>query len=83
MFSTSGGMGMLATAVYKRLASQIAIKRDQPYSKIIAWLRCHICFSLLHSSVTAIRGARSSAGHASIDLAAVDVAVRVGRIASH
>ena len=28
VFSTSGGMGMLVTAVYKRLASQIAIKRD-------------------------------------------------------
>ena len=68
---------------YKRLASQIAIKRDQPYSKVISWLRCHLCFSLLHSSATAIRGAQSFAGRASIDLAAVDLAVWVGRIASH
>ena len=83
VFSTSGGMGMLATAVYKRLASQIAIKMDQPYSMVISWLRCHLCFSLLRPLVTAIRGALSSAGRASIDLAAVDLAVRVGRIASH
>ena len=83
VFSTSGGMGMLAATVYKRLASQIAIKRDQPYSKVISWLRCHLCFSLLRSSATAIRGARSFAGRASIDLAAVDLAVWVGRIASH
>ena len=54
VFSTSGGMGGLATTTYKRLASQIATKKDQPYSKIIAWLRCHLCFSLLRSSITAI-----------------------------
>ena len=76
-------MGTLATAVYKRLASQIAIKREQPYSKVISWIRCHLCFSLLHLMVTVIGGARSSAGRASIDLAAVDLVVRVGCIASH
>ena len=30
VFSTSGGMGGLATTTYKRLASQIATKKDQP-----------------------------------------------------
>ena len=43
VFSTSGGMGPLATTAYKRLASLIASKRDQPY-KVMAWLRCHLCF---------------------------------------
>ena len=57
VFNTSGGMGGLATTTYKRLASQTATKKDQPYSKVIAWLRCHLCFSLLRSSITAIRGA--------------------------
>ena len=65
VFNTSGGMGGLATTTYKRLASQIATKKDQPYSKVTAWLRCHLCFSLLRSSITAIRGARSSVRHAS------------------
>ena len=31
VFSTSGGMGPIATVVYKRIASQIAEKRDQLY----------------------------------------------------
>ena len=83
VFCTSGGLSMLATAVYKRLASQIAIKRDQPYSKVISWLRCHLCFSLLRLLVTATMGTQASVGCASIDVAAVDLAVRVGRIASH
>ena len=32
IFSTSGGMGPAATVTYKRLASLIAAKREQPYS---------------------------------------------------
>ena len=75
--STSGGMGGLATTTYKRLASQIATKKDQPYSKVIAWLRCH-----LWSSITAIRGARSSVGHATMSIPAVDLAVHVGCVPS-
>ena len=82
VFSTSGGMGGLATTSYKRLASQIANKKEQPYSKVIAWLRCHLCFSLLRSSITAIRGARSSVGHATMSIPAVDLAVHVGCVPS-
>ena len=44
VLSTSGGMGLLATTAYKRLASLIASKRNQPYNKVMAWLRCHLCF---------------------------------------
>ena len=71
MFSTSGSMGPLATTTYKRLASQIASKRDQPYNKVMAWLRCHLCFSLLRSSITAIRGVRSRTVHAARCIASV------------
>ncbi len=68
---------------YKRLASLLASKRDQPYSTVIAWLRCHLGFSLLRSAVTCLRGggghvhqliARSSAHDA------IDLAVSEGRI---
>ena len=57
-------MGTLATTAYKRLASQITWKKNQPYNKVMAWLCCHLCFSLLRSSITAIREARSGDGHA-------------------
>ena len=49
VFSTFGGMGMVATTVFKRLASLIAAQRNQPYSPVMAWIRCSISFSLLRS----------------------------------
>ena len=52
-FSASGGMGPTATIVYKRLASLLYEKYDQPYCQSIHWLRC---FSLLSSAIMRIRG---------------------------
>ena len=40
VFSTSGDMGPIATVVYRRIASLIAEKHQQPYSQILFWLRC-------------------------------------------
>ena len=54
VFSTSGGMAKSASVAYKRLASLLARKRDQPYSLVIAWLRCHLSFSLLRSAITCL-----------------------------
>ena len=51
VFSTSGGMGRAATVAYKRLVTLIAAKREQPYSNVMGWLRCHLSFSLLRSAV--------------------------------
>ena len=62
VFSTSGGMGRQATVFFKRLASLLARKRDQPYSHVIGWIRCRLGFSLLRSSITSLRGTRSIAG---------------------
>ena len=49
------------TVLYKRLAYTYfhAIKREQSYSTVIAWIRCHLCFSLLRSAVKFLRGVRS------------------------
>ena len=80
VFSTSGGMGTLATTAYKRLASQITWKKNQPYNKVMAWLCCHLCFSLLRSSITVIREARSRDGHAARAIPAVDLAVHKGQV---
>ena len=35
VFSTAGGMGTIATVVYKQLALMIAEKHEKPYNKII------------------------------------------------
>ena len=64
VLSTAGGLAREATTFYKQLASMLAAKWDQAYSSTLCWLCCHLAFSLLRSSIQAIRGARSSCGHA-------------------
>ena len=46
---------------------------EQPYNVVMAWLRCHLSFSLLRSAITCLRGARSSTGHATHDI--IDLAM--------
>ena len=71
VMSTTGGMGKEATTFFKRLASLLSAKWDTTYSNTtysntLNWLRCRLSFSLLRSSIQAIRGARSSQGRAVI-----------------
>ena len=62
VMSTASGLANSATILYKRLASILSQKWDQPYATTMGWLRCRLSFSLLHSSIRSIRGARSSSG---------------------
>ena len=64
VMSLSGGCGNSATIFYKRLASMLTEKWDQPYSTTLAWMRCKLSFALLRSSIQCIRGARSAGGRA-------------------
>ena len=64
VLAATGGLGVEATSFYKRLASKLSQKWDSPYSTTLCWLRCRLAFSLLRSSIQAIRGVRSSRGHA-------------------
>jgi hypothetical protein len=59
VFSTSGGMGKSTTIVYKRLAHLLAVKRDEPYSTVICWMRCRLGFALTRSAIMCLRGCRS------------------------
>ena len=54
VLSATGGMANEATAFYKRLASHLANKWDQPYSTTMSWLRCRLTFSLLRSAIHAV-----------------------------
>ena len=63
VLSATGGMAHEATIFYKRLASCLATKWDQPYSSTMSWLRCRLTFSLLRSAIQCLRGSRSSIGH--------------------
>ena len=75
VLSASGGFAREATHFYKRLASRLVDKWNQPYSLTMCWLRCTISFALLLSAIQCIRGARSSRGHAissPVDLVTVE-----------
>ena len=62
VMSLTGGLGNAATVCYKRLASLLCAKWNQPYSSTMAWIRCRLTFSLLRSAIQCIRGARSGGG---------------------
>ena len=64
VLSATGGLAREATTFYKQLASMLASKWDQTYSSTLGWIRCRLAFSLIRPSIQAIRGARSSRGHA-------------------
>ena len=58
VFSTTGGASRETTVVFKRLAELLANKRNLPYSITLAWMRCHVSFALMESTISCIRGSR-------------------------
>ena len=83
IFSTTGGMGTIATVVYKRLAAMIADKCEKPYSQIIQLIRCRLNFSLLRSAIMCMRGSRSTRRHPVSSHGSggsIDLACSVGRV---
>ena len=70
---TSQTVLLLYTVCYKRLASLLCAKWNQPYSSTMAWIRCRLTFSLLRSAIQCIRGARSAGGHASREFHPLDL----------
>ena len=58
IFSTSGGMGVECLRYHKRLATLIASKRGEEYASTMSFIRKKIRFSLLRSTLIAIRGTR-------------------------
>ena len=82
VMSVTGGLGRIATTTYKRLASMLSSKWNQPYSTTMGWLRCRLSFSLLRASVLAIRGARSSSGHFAKSSAPVDLVTAESQVST-
>ena len=62
--SATGGLAHEAIHFYKCLASLLSHKWGGEYSIVMGyWLRCSLPFSLLHSAIQCVRGARSSIQH--------------------
>ena len=67
VLSTSGGWGPSTTVAFRRLAGLLSDKHAQPYSTTLGIIRCKITFSLLHSIIMCMRGARSSLHSPALD----------------
>ena len=57
VLSATGGLANQASVLYKRLASSLAMKWEQPYRLTMSWLRNKLTFSLLCSAIHCIRRA--------------------------
>ena len=58
VYSTHGGMGVEAVKFIKRVAELISIKINEEYKDVINFLRTRLRFSILRSTLTAVRGVR-------------------------
>ena len=59
VFTTGGGMGQEVTVVIRKLANDLAMKRNESYSRVVSWMRCCLAFSLARSAIRCVRGSRS------------------------
>jgi hypothetical protein len=61
--ASTGGMSPLMTTAIGRLASVLALKTNQDYSKVIGFTRIRFAFAMAHSVLTTLRGSRSLTAH--------------------
>ena len=61
VFSTMGGMAKECTKYHKRVAELISNKTGEEYSKVMNFVRTRVRFTLLKSTLIAIRGERGKA----------------------
>lgn len=77
-FNTLGGLGPTAVVVYKRIAALISERKKLPYNVVIRWVRCHVSFSLLRSTIMLLRGSRQKIPK--INFSSISVTIAEGRV---
>ena len=73
VFSTTGGMGMEAQALLKRIAERTERKTGQRYSDVMSFLRKRVRFDLLKTTIIALRGDRGKRVGAADNIADLDI----------
>ena len=58
IFCTNGAMGYECEKFHKELALKLSIQRSEKYSITLNWIRTHLAFSILHSSLLCLRDTR-------------------------
>ena len=67
----------------QRISSMIAQKHVKTYSKTFNCISCKLSYSLLHSAIMCLRGARSSIHHPTTSPHTMDLASHEGRVPLH
>ena len=62
--STFGGWGKEARRHHQRIATLIAIKRNEEYADVMNYIQTQLRFSVLKSILTAVRGVRGKSREA-------------------
>ena len=83
VMSATGGMGKRTQIVFKRLASMIASKKKQHYSRVMNWMRCVMSYSLLRSAIMCLRGSQCRNFHANHSCDTIQLSVVEGRVPFH
>ena len=68
IFSTTGGMGPECTRFHKRVAELLSAKRGESYPHVMNFIRTRIRFSLLRSTLVAIRGERGRGNRSGVPI---------------
>ena len=82
IFSTSGGQGPECQKYHQRLAKLMAAKKGESYSDTIRMIRQQVRFSILRTTLTAIRGFRAPTKNTAclIDIEEMDFGIAVRNI---
>ena len=55
IYTLHGGMAPECSRFHKHLADKIARKTNQPYEKMIRWIRCKLSFVIIRSALLCVR----------------------------
>ena len=55
VFGTNGGMGLDCQDFLRTLANKLSTKNDEPYDRVISWLRTQLSFAILRTQCTQMR----------------------------
>ena len=73
VFSTTGGMGIEASKLMKRIAERTERKTGQRYADVMGFIRKRIRFDLLKTTTIALRGERGRRVGQAKDIADLDL----------
>ena len=80
VFSTTGGMVRECSTFFSRLAKLISEKRCEDMSKVSAWVKTKINFSLIRSTLTCLRGSRTLTSFKPIVETDIDIVTEVSAL---